>query len=120
VADGQPKPARRAVAGAVRLQLQQVARRLLLEPLADVPLVQACGVCELAGFHRPTVGEDPVEAEPVAEVDGKEVERTDRIRHQALDERIAPLSGINRDNHAPCRAPILLGRLRESNGATTP
>ncbi len=84
----------------IRLQLEQSASRLLLQPLARVPLVDPCGLGELRGGERALVGECPVEPEDVAEVDGEQIERADRVHEQALDERVASFGGIGRGCHS--------------------
>jgi hypothetical protein len=58
VALGQPEPP----LGAVRLELEQLARRLLLEPLARVTLVNAGSLGQLGRGQRPLLLERPVQA----------------------------------------------------------
>lgn len=67
----------------------------MLEPLTDVPLVQAgCGR-ELGGGQRASVGHDQVQPEPIAQVDGEEVEGADRVGEQQFDQRIASRGGFS-------------------------
>ena len=49
--------------------------RLLLEPLARVALVDPRGLGELGRGQRSAVRERPVQPEPIADVDGEEIER---------------------------------------------
>src|SRR5439155_3153424 len=65
-----------------------------------VPLVDPCGLGELRGRERAFVGERPIEAEDVAEVDGEQIECADRGHEQALDERVASFGGIGRGCHS--------------------
>ena len=67
---------------------QQPRRRLLLEPLADEPLVGARTLRELGRRRRAVLGEGAIEAEPLADVDGVEVERGHRAAKQSLAQRI--------------------------------
>jgi hypothetical protein len=84
----------------IRLQLEQAARRLVLQPFPRVPLVDPRGVGELRSGKRAVVGERPVQTEDVAEVDGEEIERADRVHEQALDERVTSFRGIGRGCHS--------------------
>jgi hypothetical protein len=59
------------------VHLEDPGRRLLLEPLADVALVQPRGAGQLVGGRRPAVGERAIEAEAHAEIDGQDVQRTE-------------------------------------------
>jgi hypothetical protein len=61
---------------------------LLLEPLAHIPLGGAGACSQLARRQLRSVGESAVEAKPVTDVDGCDLERVDRGREQALDERL--------------------------------
>ena len=59
--------------GAGRLQVEDRARGLLLEPLPHVALVQARRLRELRGSRRAALRERAVQPEPVADVDGEHV-----------------------------------------------
>jgi hypothetical protein len=93
--DGRPVPL-----GQLPDEERAPARRLLLQPLARVALVDARGLRELRGRERAFVGERPVELEDVAEIDGEQIERADRVHEQALDERVASFGGIGRGCHS--------------------
>ena len=80
----QPEP---ALASSLRRR-EQIARRLLLEPLARVALVHARGLRELGRRQRAPLRQNAVQAEHVPDVDREEIERADRVREQPLDERV--------------------------------
>ena len=87
-----------AVAGSERVGVRIVdaensVRGLLLEPFSDVTLVcPGCGG-QLGGSERP-VHERPIEAEPVAEVQGEEIPRPAGCLKQAVDEGVALLGRV--------------------------
>ena len=64
-------------------------RRLLLEPLARIPRVDPGRLRQLPGRRRAAVSERTVEAEPIAQVDAKEIEGRDRGLEEPLNKRIA-------------------------------
>jgi hypothetical protein len=97
VALGQPEPPRGLVTA---LGLEDAARRLLLEPLARVALVDARGFRQLRRGQRPTVGKRPVEAEPVSDMNREEIEGADRVHEEPLDERVASRGGVANRSHA--------------------
>ena len=76
------------------VDLEDAGRRLLLEPLADVALVEARGFGQLLGGRRAAVCECPVEPEAHTEVDGEHVHRAERRAEEPLDESVAPHGGL--------------------------
>jgi hypothetical protein len=70
VARGQEEAAPRRLVRVLD-QVEDPARRLLLEPLARVARVNSRGLGQLARRQRPAVGQGPVEAELVAEIDDR-------------------------------------------------
>jgi hypothetical protein len=70
------------------IDLEQAADRLLLEPLARVARVGPGPRRELVGRGRPIVGEGPIPAQPIAEIDAGDVEAGDGGREDALGERL--------------------------------
>jgi hypothetical protein len=87
---------------ALLVDVQDARRRLLLEPLADVALVQRCRLGQLLGGRRAAVGEGAVEPEAHTEVDGQDVQRAQRRAEEPLDEGVAPLGRL--DGHSRCRS----------------
>ena len=81
--------ARPALRGVV--DLEDAAGGLLLQPLAGVARVDPRPRGELAGRQRPRVGERPVEAQPVPQVDGEHVHRGEGRLEEPFDERVANL-----------------------------
>ena len=85
------------------VDLEDVGRRLLLEPFARIALVDAATRREFARRRRPAVAQGPVQAEPVAHVDGDHVHHPDGRFEEATDERVGrPLGGrgaIDRGRH---------------------
>jgi hypothetical protein len=76
---------------------------LLLEPLAHVALAQPGRVRQLRRRTRSALGERAVQAEPVADVDGQDVPRSDRRVEQPLPARpgVHPRSCAKSDRRAP-------------------
>ncbi len=71
------------------------ARRLLLEPLARVALVDPGGARQLGGRRRPALRQRAIQAEPVADVHAAQVEGSDRCPEQPLDKSVpARLLGV--------------------------
>ncbi len=97
----------------IDLHLQQVARRLLLEPLACVPFVHPGRLRQLCGCQRTIIGHDPVETETFTDVHREEIERADSVHEQALDKGIAPFGRISHAWHRAhsCRSRDLLFRV---------
>jgi len=79
---------------------EQVACRLMLEPLARVPLVHPRRLRELGGRQRSFVRERPVETEPRAQVDREEIERPDGVHEETPDQGVAPFGGFSHACHA--------------------
>ena len=69
------------------VDLQQRRRRLLFEPFARVPLVDAGGRGEVGAGARAALGEHVVQPQAVAEMDGDQLEGSDTPHEEALDER---------------------------------
>jgi len=70
---------------------EDAARGLLLEPLADVALVRSDLVGELVRPERAVLGEGLIEVEPLAEVHGEQIPRTEGCLEEARHERVAAL-----------------------------
>src|SRR5207248_2811985 len=66
------------------VDLEQAADGVVLEPLPDVALVGAGAGGQLRGGGRAAVGERPVQAEPLAQVDGVELQRAHGVLEQPL------------------------------------
>src|SRR5262249_42129319 len=80
---------RKAPLWLVGLDMEQLARRLLLEPLARVTLVDAGGLGQLERGQRPLVRQRPVEAELVSQVNREQIESADRIHEEPPDKLVA-------------------------------
>ncbi len=78
------------------VHLENLARSLLLEPLADVAFMKPNRRGQLVRQGTAEVVESAVEAEAYAEVDGKDVPRAEGRPEQALDESVSPFSRLGR------------------------
>ena len=87
--------ARRQGVAPLVVDVEDPRRRLLLEPFADVALVQARSLGKLRGRGRPAVGERAIEPEPHTDVHGHDVHRAEGRAAHPLDEGVAPL-GVRR------------------------
>ena len=76
--------------GAVLDDVENPAHGLVLVPLAHVALVRAGGVRDLGRGARPGLGQRPVEAEAVAEVDDMEVVEAEAGLQEPAREGVAP------------------------------
>ena len=83
-AAGQAEPARQRVRRDV--YLEEPARRVVLQPLPHVALVGAGPRRELARGRRTVLVQRPVEPEPVAQVDGVELECPCGVAEEAIGE----------------------------------
>ena len=72
---------------------QEAGDRLLLQPFACVTLVDRTPRCELRGSRRPLIDQRSVEAQPVTDVNGKDVDRSETRLEQPLDEAFSFLGG---------------------------
>ena len=70
------------------VDLEQAADRLLLEPLARVARIGPGPGGELVGCGGSVIGEGPIPAQTVAEIDAGDVEARDGGGEDALDERV--------------------------------
>ena len=75
------------------VNLEDAGRGLLLEPLPRIALVHAGGVREATRRERPRVGQRPVEAQPVAEIDAVEIHRAQGRLEEATHERVTSFFG---------------------------
>ena len=76
------RPGRRVV------DLEQSAGRLVLQPFPDVPLVGAGAAGEVRGGRRAVGGQRPVQAQPLPQVHGEDLERADHVTAQPRGERL--------------------------------
>ena len=94
----------------VRLEVEDAARSLLLQPFAGVPMVNARSLGELGRCQRSGVGQRSVQTQPVADVDAEQIERLDRAGEELAYERVSPLLG--RCRRVPiCVPPSQKGRI---------
>lgn len=70
------------------IDLEDAGHGLLLEPLARVARIGPGSAGELFRVGRALVGKRSVPAQPITEVDGREVEGRVRGREDALGERL--------------------------------
>ena len=98
------------------VDLEDPAHRLLLEPLPGVPLVDAGRPGELVRRARALLGQCSIEAQPVADVDGEQVERPERRLEEALHEQVATLVG----GRHRCHACLLRPGFRPAQPTTVP
>ncbi len=75
------------------VHLEDAGRRLLLEPLARIPLVDAGGLGEAARGERPRVGKRAVQPQPIADVDTEQIHRAEGRLEEATHERVTPFFG---------------------------
>jgi hypothetical protein len=73
-------------AGRRIIDVDQPAGRMVLEPFPHVPLGGAGPRRELRRGCRATVGQRPVEAEPLAEVNGEEFQGAERVAEEPIGE----------------------------------
>src|SRR6266498_3035797 len=59
------------------VDIEDARDSLLLQPLLDVPLVDPGPGCELRGCRGPPFSQVPVQPQPVADVDGNDVHRSE-------------------------------------------
>jgi hypothetical protein len=78
---------------------EQPAAGVLLEPFPHVPLDGAGAPGKLRGGGRAAVGQRPVQAEPLAEVDGVQLQRPEGVLEQPLDQRAGR---VGRNAAVPC------------------
>jgi hypothetical protein len=81
------------------LDLDDRRHRLLLAPLARIPLVDARACREFRGRDALRLRECLVQSEPAPEMDAVELERADRRLEQPLHERVSPLDAACRPAH---------------------
>ena len=79
---------RNRVTTSSEVDLEDAAGRLLLEPFADVTLTECQGAGQFRGSRRTAIGQGPVQAQSVAEVDGEDVPHSDGGFEQPLDQSI--------------------------------
>ena len=72
----------------LRIDLEQAADGLLLEPLARVARIGPGPRSQLVRGGRTVIGQGPIPAQPLAEVDPGDVEAGDGGGEDALDERV--------------------------------
>jgi hypothetical protein len=87
VAAGQPVAPRPGDGGRV-VDVEDPRDRLLLEPLACIPLVRLRRLGKLRRRRTLQLGERAVQAEPVAEVDGEQLVGAERSAREPLRERV--------------------------------
>ena len=75
------------------IDVEDSGRGLLLEPLADVPLVRACTLGEL-GRRRVAFGQGAVQAEPAPDVHREHVPGAEGRLEKAFDQGVAPFSRL--------------------------
>ena len=97
----------------LHVDLEQAADRLLLEPLARVARIGPGPGGELVGGGGSVIGEGPIPAQALAEVDAGDVEARDGGGEDALDERVGG-GGQGRPPWIMSRGP---GRARRGSAA---
>jgi hypothetical protein len=68
------------------VNLDEPARGVVLQPLAHVPLDGSGTHRQLRRRYRITVIHRPVEAEPLAEIDGEQLQRAERVTEEPVGE----------------------------------
>ena len=101
---------RQRVAAARGLVFDVAARRLGVQPFADVSLGRSGSLGELRGRERPGPGELAVQAELVAHHDERRVQRRPHLVH-CPEHELLELGAVDRDRLFDCRHGSLLGRV---------
>jgi len=68
---------------------------VVLEPFAHVALDGPGALGELGRDDRFAIGERPIEAEPLTEVERVELERRELVQPKAVGERLRPVGGFD-------------------------
>jgi hypothetical protein len=78
------------------VDVEQPAGRVVLQPFPDVPLVRAGPLREFRRGRRAVRGQGPVQAKPLAQVHGEELQRPGNVMEQPFGERGGWAGGAGR------------------------
>jgi hypothetical protein len=89
------------------VDLQQPAGGVVLQPLPDVALDGAGPLGQLGRGRRAALGQRPVQPQPLAEVDGVQLQRPDRVLEQPLRQGRGGVAGTVRRCHGRGSYPLV-------------